>query len=433
MKWHERIFYFFLAFLPTQLSKHFWPSWSLILGRRIDYLSPTLYFSDLLLCLLFIFWILEDLSHITKIIKKRIRQILFTFLALLLITIGNIYTSGGHPATWLFWIIIWKLVLFISYILFTRPRLTRVIYSLSIAAVWSSFLAISQFLLQHSLGGPLWWLGERTFTSMTPGIARMPLCLPSLVCRLFLRPYATFPHPNLLGGFLATILTLLFGVLMNKKIPVSVHHRRWYAFVFSVSFIALLLTVSRSAWVAVTMGISGIGFFNRRKKNNAQMTGILLGMIFALLLLILWVFPHATDESVVTRSLLMNLSLSAWDRNIFLGVGGNSFLSLLPILTANRSPGFLQPVHSIYLLLLAETGIVGLGDFLSILGLVFYRLTTLSSRLPTSYRYIRYVVGLALLELLVLGFVDHYPLTLLQGQFLFSLFLGLGLTQPEKK
>ena len=163
------------------------------------------------------------------------------------------------------------------------------------------------------------------------------------------------------------------------------------------------------------------------------MTGILLGMIFALLLLILWVFPHATDESVVTRSLLMNLSLSAWDRNIFLGVGGNSFLSLLPILTANRSPGFLQPVHSIYLLLLAETGIVGLGAFLSILGLVFYRLTTLSSRLPTSYRYIRYVVGLALLELLVLGFVDHYPLTLLQGQFLFSLFLGLGLTQPEKK
>ena len=36
-------------FLPSQLGLHFWPSFSRAAGIRLDYLSPTLYFVDLLL------------------------------------------------------------------------------------------------------------------------------------------------------------------------------------------------------------------------------------------------------------------------------------------------------------------------------------------------------------------------------------------------
>src|SRR5579872_3631132 len=36
-----------LLFLPTQLGKHFWPDFTVVEGFRIDYLSPTLYFTDL--------------------------------------------------------------------------------------------------------------------------------------------------------------------------------------------------------------------------------------------------------------------------------------------------------------------------------------------------------------------------------------------------
>lgn len=40
--------FLFIFFIPTQLGKHFWPEWSYVMGIRVDYLSPTLYFLDLI-------------------------------------------------------------------------------------------------------------------------------------------------------------------------------------------------------------------------------------------------------------------------------------------------------------------------------------------------------------------------------------------------
>jgi len=47
------IFYLLILFFPTQLGKHFWPDFSIVSGIRIDYLSATLYITDVLLILLF--------------------------------------------------------------------------------------------------------------------------------------------------------------------------------------------------------------------------------------------------------------------------------------------------------------------------------------------------------------------------------------------
>lgn len=49
----EKILIFLtILFLPTQLGKHFWPSFSYIYSLPVDYLSPTLYFWDLLILIL---------------------------------------------------------------------------------------------------------------------------------------------------------------------------------------------------------------------------------------------------------------------------------------------------------------------------------------------------------------------------------------------
>src|SRR5258708_7366824 len=42
----------FFLLLPTQLGKHFWPDFSIVSGIRIDYLSPTVYITDVFLILL---------------------------------------------------------------------------------------------------------------------------------------------------------------------------------------------------------------------------------------------------------------------------------------------------------------------------------------------------------------------------------------------
>ena len=56
-----------LLLLPSQLAYHFWPSWSLVHGIRVDYLSPTLYLTDLIILALFLisrFRIRVPLPHI---------------------------------------------------------------------------------------------------------------------------------------------------------------------------------------------------------------------------------------------------------------------------------------------------------------------------------------------------------------------------------
>src|SRR5580692_2023869 len=63
----------FFLFLPTQLGKHFWPDFSIVSGIRIDYLSPIIYVTDILVVLLFAFFLVRQmrLFKISKITSKK--------------------------------------------------------------------------------------------------------------------------------------------------------------------------------------------------------------------------------------------------------------------------------------------------------------------------------------------------------------------------
>src|SRR5438309_11425305 len=61
-----------LVFLPTQFGKHFWPSFSSVLGIRVDYLSPTVYVTDLIIIFLFITTLFT--KQITTFLPKTIKN-----------------------------------------------------------------------------------------------------------------------------------------------------------------------------------------------------------------------------------------------------------------------------------------------------------------------------------------------------------------------
>ena len=82
-------------------------------------------------------------------------------------------------------------------------------------------------------------------------------------------------------------------------------------------------------------------------------------------------------------------------------------------------PGEHQPVHNIYLLVAAETGILGFAVFILFLGFIantVWRkgLNKISATLFT-----------ILSAFLFIGFFDHYLLTIQQGRLLFFLVAGL--------
>ncbi len=447
-------------FLPTQLGLHFWPSWAFILGRRVDYLSPTIYLTDLLLVATVGSWMVSTFlgsfprrreSRLQKLdprikseddkrrrLQKNKRNILNVFSPLcFFIFVGfNIFLANNKLVALYHWIKVLEYGLLALYIWKTKPRIQDIVFPLSIGVLYSSLIAIGQFVLQHSVG--LWILGERTFGATTPGIAKTVWCQFSKTgCVTLLRAYATFPHPNVLGGFLAVTMPLIISnfqfLISNQTKKVSILKLT----TLLVGVVALLLTFSRSAIIIFVLSIvysvwrkkkdskNEIPAFAGMTKGWRGMTTIVAGVIIGLVILFLLVPLSSVDESVVVRQQLNEAAVKQFISSPLVGVGLGNFLVELPKTLFSKGVYFLQPAHNIYLLLLAEVGLFGVG-LVSLFVLSLYRVLGITYRGKNKIHNTAYTIPL--LALLLLGLVDHYPLTLQQGQLLFALLLGLTIT-----
>ncbi len=102
------------------------------------------------------------------------------------------------------------------------------------------------------------------------------------------------------------------------------------------------------------------------------------------------------------------------EKNLFLGQGLGNFIPLLP--TVSKPPFLLQPVPSVYLQLLAESGVLGLTLFLSV---IFLSAVKVKDRYKKPLR-------LSLIIVLILGIFDHYFVTLQQTKILLTFLIALG-------
>ncbi len=443
MIWHQRFFWLFLALLPTQLGLHFWPEWAGVLGRRVDYLAPTLFLTDLLVFLTIGFWLVAVLSQwaqgnpksqipMTKQIPRfKIPkfQTKYLWLVVALVFVGiNIFIAPNRYVAMYKWFKIGEFGLLGWYIVRTKPKLSFIITPLAVGVLYSSILAITQFFLQHSVGGLLWWLGERTFGVDTPGVARIALnWSPASPAGglgfghwdfgLKLRPYATFPHPNVLGGFLAAVLPLLLMSLLRPMGPMSQMKKRMYVIALVAGVIALLLTFSRSAIivgaVAIAIAIARMRNYELRIRRNARYIFFIVFSMIIIFLASYFMLHNSSEESVVVRGQLNTAAIKLWQSSPLFGVGLGNFLVRLPEALPVRTIYFLQPVHNIYLLVLSEIGIVGVG-------LIVLWIASQSQKWRVSLHF-------SLFTLLLLGLVDHYPLTLQQGQLLLTVLVGMSI------
>jgi O-antigen ligase len=420
-KLHRYLFFLLLLLLPTQLGYHWWPGWALVLGRRIDYLSPTLYATDILIFFVILFWIIEsfskNLNHESGIMnhgknKFPISSIIHNSLFIIPLCFfigGNIYFAANRMVAIFAWIKILELAALGVYIVKTKPKFSSIVLPLSVGVFYSSVIAIIQFLLQHSVGGPLWFLGERTFTASTPGIARF-----AYQSFYKLRAYATFPHPNVLGGYLAILLPGIIQYANNPIIKLSNAKKLFYITTIVLGFTALLLTFSRSAWVvcgiAIAFAIARILNTEWRMVNKKiKMFFVFIIILYSLFMIQVFLNVGFQDESFVVREQLNTAAISMFASSPVIGNGLGNFLVQLPDYLVSRTIYFLQPVHNIYLLALAETGIIGFAIFLWVLWKAVAN-------------------NKIIIPILLLGFIDHYFLTLQQGQLLFTIFLSLSLS-----
>lgn len=429
--WAERLSMYLMRALvfciPIQLGLHFWPQWTLFLGRRIDYLSPTLYFTDCLAFLAMIFYVFASLrfQKFKRLRSKKTTVYGVLFLIVFSIAILNIFNAISWQVSVYRWT---KVVLFgfvFLYVANHKSESKHYLQALVAGALFSSMLAIAQFMKQQSIGSIFWFVGERLFTITTPLIARGHVCTPfTESCKLMLRPYATFAHPNLLGGYLSVTLFLFMAKIRKNRVSI---------FMIAVMIflgIALLLTMSRAAIVVTSLLFMCRYAFIIRDTPRRFTKWIVVATFFAIIVSLFFVLPlRSTDESILVRANLNSAAIRVIANHWVFGVGLGNFVLALKGIGSGVFFATIQPVHNVYLLALSELGFVGIFGLIGV-SLVLWR--TIKYNMLRSNKD-AYLYGASLIALGVIGLFDHYMWTLQQGQLLVSVLTGLYISSRVRR
>jgi len=394
------VFIFLLVlFLPTQLAKHFWPELAFLWGIRVDYLSPTIYFSEVLLLSL----IIANIKNLKKWLRPAYWW-LVVFAGL------NILLADNPLVSAIKWWKLAELFLLVLIISKTKVNLKKAVFlPLLISLTVVSLLALAQFLRGATLGGVFYYLGERTFSKTTVGISLL-----SIFGREFLRPYSTFSHPNSLAGY------LLVGTCLLLAFKPKLLRWKRYLPILLLIIIAFVLTASRGAFVAGLLLF--IIFFLKNWNSTCFRRSVLaiysLTIMSSLTILFLsnCKLQQITNPRINERISLVNIASRVVEEHPVFGVGVNNFLLEIPKRTPSLKTGWLlQPVHNIFLLCLAEAGVVGL------VLICCWLLKAIGVGLEKNNTFLI----LAVLGIIISGTLDHYWLTLWQNMLLLALTLGL--------
>lgn len=433
--------------LPVQLGKHFWPDFAFVDGIRVDYLSPTLYLTDILIIVLFSFWFCKGLRKYGFRIRNKtlISNSLFIILFLWIIITSVI---SKQPLASFYGFL--KILEFTFLAFYTAKEISKfgigkIIKTLSLSAFIFSIIGIIQFVKQGSIGGIFYYLGERNFSSSTIGIANM-----NVGGELILRPYSTFAHPNIFAFYL-----LFVNVLVMFQIFVTKETNKKALLIISliISSIALFLTFSRII-IFIYLGFLIYLFvylsakkmvrlyFLRKTLNSLKLLkfsflkklsfekAVFLFVFLFFLFYFSQFYLRFLDLNLLLRDFslrqeLISISLDIFKQNPIFGIGLKNFFYYESIYQKTISPMFFQPVHNVFILVLVETGIIGLILFCFLLLKSFKNLRRnikFSKNLEVKNFY--KAVMFCFISLLIVSLFDHFFLTLHQGLFILALIFG---------
>jgi len=322
------------------------------------------------------------------------------------------------------------------FFLLTQTKLNKIklYWSIVAAGAVQSILALQQFLTQSVFGNK--WLGMAAQQAQDLGVSVI-----EAGGERFLRAYGSLPHPNILGGFLAVVLLvniILYFELYRKSqylvcsIKYSAELLLCLVF-FIINFTGLLLTFSRSALAGFTVGLLIYLLINLLASKERKVGGviILLKFIFIIITvggLFFYFFRGPILGRININSRLENKSITertnynneAWQiikKHWLFGVGIKNYGLAVYNEINNTLPAYAyQPVHNVFLLVWAETGIFGLLVFIGLLVYLFINLLRNAS----------YGQTVILLAMTVMMCFDHWWWSLAFGGYLFWLIIGVA-------
>jgi putative inorganic carbon (HCO3(-)) transporter len=189
------------------------------------------------------------------------------------------------------------------------------------------------------------------------------------------RSAGTSGDPNDAGGHISMLILITLSLLLYKK-----NHFKniFVCIILLISVTALILTFSRGSWIGFTVGLVVFLFAALRYRwisvrkivAIAALTGIIL-CVFSIPIAARLI--QDDKGSAYGRVPLMKLAFNMIQEHPFIGVGANNFgIVLQQYLSSELRGQWLHLVHNQYLLIFAETGVVGIFFFLLIMALVVH-------------------------------------------------------------
>ncbi len=201
------------------------------------------------------------------------------------------------------------------------------------------------------------------------------------------------------AGILYQTILLTLAVVLRKGTELRSRIILWAG--VSLQFVAILLTVTRGAWLALFAGLAAICLLVRNK------TVLIFGTVAVVLVLSFAVYTaqhtgrnvspvllfRQLDVHASTRLVLWDIAWELFKKNPVLGVGMGDYETEANELVGDRTVTTTTDSHNVYLQVLATRGLVGFLPFVLFWWLVFRSLFGVRKRAEKGSIEWHYAVG----------------------------------------
>lgn len=198
-------------------------------------------------------------------------------------------------------------------------------------------------------------------------------------------PYGTLTEPNFFGTYTMSV-SLAFLVLLRSRQGQSSLSGRWLVMGFLITFLAMILSLGRGAWLGFAVAAALFLIIHRGFDRFWLKRLFLVCVIFAVALLsvaaIVYLLPKdiplidrlasfarlSSERTIVGRIAKYSLALSSWQDRPLLGWGTGGMARVF-----GRERKALAWVGNLEIHLLTDTGLVGLILFALFIGALLFR------------------------------------------------------------
>lgn len=414
----EYVLYVFVFLLPWQTRYIF--NYLKLGNEYYEYGKLSIYLSEIVLVVLFLVFVINWI--INGISKSRVRKsFTFSFLFLVAVSLGCVVAYDKQMFSYS--ILRLSEVIFLLFVLSKiKFSFFKVAISFVASTLIHAILGIYQFFSQTILANKYLGIAEQASSNFGVSVLKND-------AGRFLRAYGGMSHPNILGGFIVISISFLLIIFLKYYSRVNSIIKIWICLTLFALSMGLVLTFSRSAYFAlfISMVFLLVYFIYKKQFNEIVPFMVILSLFLAINffifhdLIVTRMFSSdvSLDVSGIERVELNKQAFSVIKSNALLGVGLGNYIPHVFSNDVNKLEAWqYQPVHNIFLLILSETGVIGLFMFLLIL--IFSFIEKIRSG-----GYFNFILFGILLSVIIISLLDHYFITSFSGLLMLFIIISL--------